>query len=107
MTRPDIEFQLFRCLPCRNSASNISKWDVNCNWHAAACGMHAFNQKLRPGLWPWLQLVVEPSGAVGLAAALSPQLAGHPALAGCRRLGIVLCGGNVDFGETFWRQWLT
>ena len=48
-----------------------------------------------------MKLVVEPSGAVGLAAALSPQFAsqfgrareaGGPPL----RVGVVLCGGNLD-----------
>ena len=53
-----------------------------------------------------VQLVVEPSGAVGLAAALSPQLAKCEALAGCSRIGVVLCGGNVDLGEALWQQWL-
>jgi len=43
---------------------------------------------------------VEPSGAVGLAAALSPALAAalgerRPQL---RRVGVVLSGGNVDLG---------
>mmetsp|Transcript_15847 Transcript_15847/g.47694 ORF Transcript_15847/g.47694 Transcript_15847/m.47694 type:complete len:203 (+) Transcript_15847:3-611(+) len=53
-----------------------------------------------------MKLVVEPSGAVGLAAALSRQLGEHPALEGCRRVGVVLCGGNVDLGDALWRQWL-
>jgi hypothetical protein len=40
--------------------------------------------------------VVEPSGAVGLAAVLSPQFA---AIAGsAARVGVILCGGNVDLG---------
>lgn len=58
------------------------------------------------GACPGVQLVVEPSGAVGLAAALSSQLGEHPALERCRRVGVVLCGGNADLGEALWRQWL-
>jgi serine racemase len=46
---------------------------------------------------------VEPSGAVGLAAVLSPGFKQLPALAGCSRIGIVLCGGNLDFeARGFW-----
>ena len=55
-----------------------------------------------------MKVVVEPSGAVALAAALSPDL---PEALGAdtrlRRVGIVLSGGNVDFGARgFWRAWL-
>ena len=46
-----------------------------------------------------MQLVVEPSGAVGLAAVLSQQFDEHPRLRGCRRVGVILCGGNVDVGD--------
>ncbi len=42
-------------------------------------------------LWERLKLVVEPTGALGLAAAL----AGKVAVAG-RRVGVILSGGNVD-----------
>ena len=42
-------------------------------------------------LWERLKLVVEPTGALGLAAAL----AGSVPVAG-RRIGVVLSGGNVD-----------
>jgi threonine dehydratase len=42
-------------------------------------------------LWERLKLVVEPTGALGLAAALS----GRVPVAG-RRVGVVLSGGNVD-----------
>jgi threonine dehydratase len=42
-------------------------------------------------LWERLKLVVEPTGALGLAAALS----GSVPVAG-RRIGVVLSGGNVD-----------
>lgn len=51
-----------------------------------------------------MKVVVEPSGAAGLAAALSP--AGAAALAGCARVGVILCGGNLDFGARgFWDGW--
>jgi threonine dehydratase/serine racemase len=43
-------------------------------------------------LWQRTKLVVEPSGAVGLAAVLSDRMRG---LQGLRRVGVVLTGGNV------------
>ena len=58
-----------------------------------------------------MKLVVEPSGAAGLAAALSPRsrtstpkarAGGKPR--GCRKVGVVLCGGNVDLG-TLWKSY--
>lgn len=54
-----------------------------------------------------IQVVVEPSGAAGVAAALSNQLRErHP---GLRHVGVILCGGNVDFCSRtpdFWQRWL-
>lgn len=44
-------------------------------------------------IWTRLKQVVEPSGAVPLAAALSPALAARPEL---KRIGLVISGGNVD-----------
>ena len=41
-----------------------------------------------------LKVVVEPSGAAGLAAALSDDFATRHC--GCKCVGIILCGGNVD-----------
>jgi len=58
-----------------------------------------------------MKLVVEPSGAAGLAAALSPAFAEYNAKhAGwgktvrCRKVGVVLCGGNVDLGA-LWKSY--
>jgi threonine dehydratase len=45
-------------------------------------------------LWERMKVVVEPTGALGLAAAL----AGKVAVAGSR-VGVVLSGGNVDLGQ--------
>jgi len=42
-------------------------------------------------VWERMKLVIEPSAAVGLAAALKHPLSG--------RVGVVLSGGNVDLGE--------
>ena len=42
------------------------------------------------------KLVVEPSGAVGVAVACSGEFR---ALEGIRRVAIVLTGGNVDLGS--------
>ena len=41
---------------------------------------------------------MEPSGAAALAAALSPQFLENPKYAGCKRVGVILSGGNVDLG---------
>jgi threo-3-hydroxy-L-aspartate ammonia-lyase len=45
-------------------------------------------------LWERMKLVVEPTGALGLAAAL----AGRVPLSG-RRVGVIVSGGNVDIGS--------
>ncbi len=50
-------------------------------------------------LWTRAKQVVEPSGAVPLAAALSPAFR---ALDGIGRVGIVLSGGNVDLDRLPW-----
>jgi threonine dehydratase len=47
-------------------------------------------------------VVVEPSGAVGLAAAVSPELK----LPKGQNIGIILCGGNIDLeGKGLWDMW--
>lgn len=46
-------------------------------------------------LWERMKLVVEPTGALGLAAALSGRLR----VAG-QRVGVILSGGNVDLAQT-------
>ncbi|KAG2501904.1 hypothetical protein HYH03_000402 [Edaphochlamys debaryana] len=54
-----------------------------------------------------MKLVVEPSGAVGLAAVLSPAWASGHVTRECTRVGVVLCGGNLDLGaKGFWDMWL-
>ena len=50
-------------------------------------------------LWERLKLVIEPSGAIGLAAVLSER----ERFAG-KRVGIVLSGGNVDLDALPWRM---
>ncbi len=51
-------------------------------------------------LWERLKLVVEPTGALAAAAVLEGTAA-----AGARRVGVILSGGNVDFGEVpAWRD---
>lgn len=45
-----------------------------------------------------LKAVVEPSGAVGLAAVLSPAFRTRAEEMSLRRVGVVLTGGNVDMG---------
>lgn len=46
-----------------------------------------------------LKVVVEPSGAIGLAAVLSDSFKNNPALKNCSNIGIILSGGNVDLGR--------
>lgn len=41
-----------------------------------------------------MKLVIEPSAAVGVAALMSPQVRAMPS--DMRKIGVVLCGGNVD-----------
>ena len=48
-------------------------------------------------LWERAKLLVEPSGAVALAALLE-----HGPPAGCKRMGIMLTGGNVDLDRLPW-----
>jgi threonine dehydratase len=48
-------------------------------------------------LWERLKLVVEPTGALGAAAALAGGIAG-------KRVGVVLSGGNVDLSQV--GQWV-
>ena len=50
-------------------------------------------------LWERLKLVVEPTGALGAAAALE----GPVGVAG-KRVGVILSGGNIDFSRT--AQWI-
>jgi threonine dehydratase len=50
-------------------------------------------------LWERCKLVVEPSGAVSLAAVLSEQFRSIP---GLPKVGIVLSGGNVDLDAWKW-----
>ncbi|XP_011654760.2 serine racemase [Cucumis sativus] len=45
-----------------------------------------------------LKVVVEPSGAIGLAAVLSDSFKQNPSWKDCNSIGIILSGGNVDLG---------
>ena len=47
-------------------------------------------------LWERMELLVEPSGAIGLAAALSPGFQSD-----AQRVGVILTGGNVDLAKFF------
>lgn len=52
-------------------------------------------------VWERMKLVVEPSAAVAVSAVLTPQfckLVGP----GSKRVGVVLCGGNVDLDQLPW-----
>ncbi len=53
-----------------------------------------------------VQVVVEPSGAAGLAAAMSPQFSAAREYSRCQRVGVILCGGNIDLtAKGFWKLW--
>ncbi|KAK0576705.1 hypothetical protein LWI29_022141 [Acer saccharum] len=45
-----------------------------------------------------LKVVVEPSGAIGLAAILSDNFRKNPAWRACKNIGIILSGGHVYLG---------
>ena len=47
-------------------------------------------------LWKQMELLVEPSGAIGFAATLSPGFASD-----AQRVGVILTGGNVDAAKFF------
>ena len=54
-----------------------------------------------------MKVVVEPSGAAGLAAAL--KFRQRPEFDSIQKVGVILCGGNVDLdGQIpgFWSKWL-
>ena len=50
-------------------------------------------------VWERMKLIVEPSGAVGVAVALT---AAFKALAGVDKVGIVFSGGNVSLDKLYW-----
>ena len=50
-------------------------------------------------VWERMKLVIEPSAAVGVAVALSDEFR---ALPGLKKVGIVLCGGNVTLDKLYW-----
>lgn len=54
-------------------------------------------------VWERKKLVIEPAAACAVAAVLTKQfkvLAGD----GVRRVGVILCGGNVDLDHLPWIQ---
>ena len=54
-------------------------------------------------VWERMKLVIEPAAACAVAAVLTKQfktLAGD----GVRRVGVILCGGNVDLDHLPWTQ---
>ena len=50
-------------------------------------------------VWERMKLLIEPSAAVGVAVVLSDEFRG---LAGVRKVGVVLCGGNVSLDKLYW-----
>ncbi|MGL4423161.1 MAG: pyridoxal-phosphate dependent enzyme [Gemmataceae bacterium] len=51
-------------------------------------------------VWERMKLVIEPSAAVGVAVALAPAFKSVPG----KRLGIVLCGGNIALDQLPWQR---
>ncbi|KAI8881276.1 tryptophan synthase beta subunit-like PLP-dependent enzyme [Backusella circina FSU 941] len=49
-------------------------------------------------IWSRMKLCIEPSAAVGVAVALSDEFQKTAKEQGLKRIGVVLCGGNVDIG---------
>ena len=52
--------------------------------------------------WERAKIVVEPSGAVGIAAVLGNGFDAVPDAENLRRVGIILTGGNIDLGRLPW-----
>ncbi len=52
-------------------------------------------------VWERMKLIIEPSAAVGVAVALSDEF---KSLEGLSKVGVVLCGGNVDLDKLPWVQ---
>lgn len=50
-------------------------------------------------IWERAKLVIEPSAAVGVAVVLGDEFR---ALTGVRKVGVVLCGGNVSLDTRYW-----
>ena len=50
-------------------------------------------------VWERMKLIVEPSGAVGLAAVLGDSFRG---VGGLRKVGVVFSGGNVSLDKLYW-----
>ena len=50
-------------------------------------------------VWERMKLVIEPSAAVGVAVVLSKPFRD---LTNLRRVGVILCGGNVSLDERYW-----
>ena len=51
-------------------------------------------------VWERMKLVIEPSAAVGVAAILSDEF---KSISNIKRVGVVLCGGNVDLKDLPWK----
>lgn len=50
--------------------------------------------------WERAKLIIEPSSAVAVAAAVSEEIAGNPRW---KRIGVILSGGNVNFTRLPWQ----
>ncbi|MCA9296445.1 MAG: hypothetical protein KC983_08005, partial [Phycisphaerales bacterium] len=51
-------------------------------------------------IWERMKIIIEPSAAVGVAVALDDAMKARPDL---RRVGVILCGGNLDLDRLPWQ----
>lgn len=55
-------------------------------------------------IWERMKIIVEPSGAVVLAAALTDQFRRIADAASLKNIGLVLCGGNTNLESLPWQK---
>ena len=53
-------------------------------------------------VWERMKLVIEPAAACAVAAVLSEQFRELAKPAEVKRVGVILCGGNVDLNNLPW-----
>ena len=54
-------------------------------------------------VWERMKLMIESSAAVGVAAVLSEKFQALPAQ-DMKKVGVILCGGNVDLDNLPWKN---
>eukprot|EP01113_Clastostelium_recurvatum_P022558 TRINITY_DN2695_c0_g1_i2.p1 TRINITY_DN2695_c0_g1~~TRINITY_DN2695_c0_g1_i2.p1 ORF type:complete len:235 (-),score=64.99 TRINITY_DN2695_c0_g1_i2:296-1000(-) len=54
-------------------------------------------------VWERVKIVIEPSSAVAVAAAIGSQFKASEKAKGCKRIGVVISGGNIDLDVWDWK----